>query len=312
MPPFTRTTLLVAAVTLAGCGADRIGSPPALTRSALLERAPASEATPDFSTIDVPGALATSPQGINAAGDVSGSYVDANHRSHGFVLRGGSFTTIDYPGADGTNVEGIGPDGDVVGTHWLNSEEGTAFHGFRRTRDGSFESVHYTSHLYEIPQRVLPDGTVLGCRHDHDLMGSMRGIAIGRADTSENGAFASMNNGATPDHRLIVGLYTNMMMGRQEGFTMTDGVFTPLVIPGSLSTAAWDVNPAGEIVGVYRNAAGAHGFVMNTEGYRSIDYPGATATRVFGINARGDVTGAYVAGGVTHGFVARRTQGNDR
>jgi len=312
MLPFTRTTLLLAAVTLAGCGADRIGSPPQSAGSPLLERAPAAEATPDFSTIDVPGALATSAQGINAAGDVSGSYVDANFRNHGFVLRAGNFTTIDYPGADGTNVEGIGPDGDVVGTHWSNGEEATAFHGFRRTRGGSFESVHYTSHLYEIPQRVLPDGSVLGCRHDHDLMGSMKGIAIGRVDTSENGAFASMNNGATPDRRLIVGLYTNMMAGRQEGFMISDGVFTPFVIPGSLSTAAWDVNPSGEIVGVYRTATGPHGFVMNNEGYRSIDFPGATATRVFGINARGDVVGAYVAGGVTHGFVARRTQESAR
>jgi hypothetical protein len=73
--------------------------------------------------------------------------------------------------------------------------------------------VHYEGHLYEIPQRILPDGTILGCRHDHDLMGSMRGITIRGDETSEaTDIFASMNNGASPSGRLIAGLYTNMMV----------------------------------------------------------------------------------------------------
>src|SRR5436190_8197147 len=77
----------------------------------------------DFSPIDIPGALSTNPQGINAGGDVSGSYVDANKRFHGFILHDGAITTIDYPGADYTDVRGIGPDGSVVGTFANNSEE---------------------------------------------------------------------------------------------------------------------------------------------------------------------------------------------
>ena len=76
--------------------------------------------------------------------------------------------------------------------------------------------------------------------------------------------------------------------------------------PGSSFTAAWDINPRGDIVGVFQNAAGVHGFVLTADGYTTIDYPGATATRVFGINARGDLVGAYVLGGKTFGFLARR------
>ena len=61
--------------------------------------------------------------------------------------------------------------------------------------------------------------------------------------------FASMHNGATPDRRLIVGLYMNMMMTpmRQEGYVIDDGQFTPFVVPGSNFTTAWDVNPRGGI-----------------------------------------------------------------
>jgi uncharacterized membrane protein len=293
----------------AACSDRAATEPTTLMRTAVA--ANADRSAPTFlplTTVDVAGALGTSVQGINARGDVSGTYVDAAGRSHGFLRIDGVVTTIDYPGADGTEVLGVGPDGDVVGAHWNDDEERVAFHGFRRTAGGAFQPVHYPGHLYEIPQRILPDGTILGCRHDHDLMASMTGMMIARAESSEITPFASMSNGATPDRHQIVGFYTNMnvMPSRSEGFTIENGVFKPFLIPGSNLTTAWDVNPRGDIVGVYRNSAGVHGYVLTDGGYTTLDGPGASATRAFGINARGDVVGAYVAGGVTHGFLATR------
>lgn len=273
----------------------------------------------EYETIDVPGALATSPQGINANGDISGTYAAAG-RTHGFIRRDGVITPIHYHTADNsfiadnTDVRGIGPDGTVIGTYWNVGEEPAAFHGYRRTPDGTFHRVHYEGHLYEIPQRILPDGTILGCRHDHDLMGSMRGIMIRGDETSETtDIFASMNNGASPNGRLIVGLYTNMMVtpNRTESYMIdvARGETTAFIVPRSVATSAWDVNPRGDIVGVFRDAALVfHGFVRTDAGFTQIDFPGATATRAFGINARGDVVGTYVAGGVTHGFRAVRVQ----
>ena len=261
----------------------------------------------EFTPIDIAGARSTSAQGINADGDISGLYVDANRRTHGFILHQGSVTTIDYPGADYTDVRGIGPDGSVVGTFKHNGEEAVAFHGFKRTPDGSFEAVHFPGHLYEIPQRILPDGTILGCRHDHDLMGSMDGIQIARADATEINQFASMNNGAVPGANLIVGLFTNMNTGRGEAYTIEDSVFTPFMVPGSVFTTAWDVNPRGDIAGLYSNTGtDFHGYVRTATGFTTIDAPGVSVTRVFGINARGDVVGAYVSNGVTHGFLMAR------
>jgi hypothetical protein len=168
--------------------------------------------------------------------------------------------------------------------------------------------VNSPGHTNTIAQRILPDGTILGCRHDNDNMGTMEGIMVSGEGYSETEVFASMNNGATPDLRHIVGLYTNMDAGnRGEGYRIDDGVFTPLLVPSSTFTAAWDMNPAGEIVGVYRNSAGVpHGFVLRDKGYATIDFPGATVTRAFGINARGDVVGNYVAAGKTHGYLASR------
>ena len=260
-----------------------------------------------FATIDVPGALSTTPQGINAGGDISGWYVDASQRVHGFILHDGAFTQIDYPGADNTTARGIGDDGTIVGTYSNNGEEAVASHGFKRTSDGAFERVHYPDHLNEVPQRILPDGTILGCRHDHDQMGSMDGVTIARTGASEINQFASMNNGATPNGRLVVGFYINMSSGQQRAYTIDDGVFTDFMVPGSNFTTAWDVNPRGDIVGVYRNPTGGrHGYVRTAAGYTTLDAPGASETRAFGINARGDVVGFYVVGGVTHGFLMTR------
>lgn len=267
-----------------------------------------SEPTFTIDTIDIPGALATSPQGINASGDVSGTYLDVTGRSHGFILHNGAITTIDFPGADNTDAHGIGPSGDIVGTHWNNGEEAVASHGYHRTIQGQFEDVHFPGHLYEIPQRILPDGRILGCRHDHDLMGSMRGIIITSTDSTETDMFASMNNGATPDGSMVVGLYTNMMTtpSRTEAYVIANGEITPFVVPGSSLTTAWDVNPRGDIVGVFRDVRGLHGYVRTDAGYTTISVPGASATRAFGINARGDVIGTFVSGGATHGFLAVR------
>ena len=39
----------------------------------------------DFTTIDVPGAVATLPAGINRAGNIVGLYTDAAGNAHGFL-----------------------------------------------------------------------------------------------------------------------------------------------------------------------------------------------------------------------------------
>ena len=266
------------------------------------------EPTFSFDTVDVPGALATSPGGINAAGDISGTYVDATGHSHGFIHHNGNFTSIEFPGADNTSVNGIGPSGDVVGTHWNDDEEVVAFHGYHRSAQGEFEDVHFPGHLYEIPQRILADGRIFGCRHDHDLMGSMRGIMMSSSGASETDMFASMNNGATPDGHLVIGFYTDMMVmpSRTEAYVIENGAITPFIVPGSTLTNAWDINARGDIVGVFRDGSGVHGYVRTDAGFTTINVPGAAATRAFGIDARGDIIGTFVGGGMTHGFLARR------
>jgi len=69
-----------------------------------------------FVRINVPNSIATEGHGINARGDIVGSYIDADGVPHGFLLRNGVFRTIEVPGATETlSARGIKARGDIVG-----------------------------------------------------------------------------------------------------------------------------------------------------------------------------------------------------
>lgn len=298
--------MLVPAMLLAGCSAESVNGPEVPSGAVSVRQDDLHpETTFSYTTFAVPGAVLTAAQGINARGDIVGFYDDATGRRHGFLLRDGLFTTIDYPGAASTDARGIGPGGEIVGGYRLPGEPSVNLHGYQRSADGELTRVDYPGHTNTIPQRILADGTILGCRHNQDTMGSMYGVIMGRRGNQEIPESMSMNNGGTPDGRRIAGLYTNMA-GITEGYVIEDGVFTPFRVPGSTFTAAWDMNPASDIAGVYRDATGFHGFVRRGEHYATLNVPLAAATRAFGINARGNVVGSYVAGGRTRGFLATR------
>lgn len=297
--PRARAWLLIAPLAI-GCSDDP--SEPELTP-------PTVAPTFAFTSLEAPAARATTVFGINSNGDRVGSFVDATGITRGFLMRGDSFIAITYPDAGRTIARGINDAGEIVGNWARPGDAGVISFGFRRSPTGQLQPITFAGYKHVIPQRILGDGTILGCAHQDDLMASMIGITTGTR-VSTTTTFASMHNGATPDLKRIVGLYTKMPEDRQEGYIIENGVLKPLVPPGgTLAANAWDINPRGESVGWFQDAAGVHGFIhASTYGYVTIDYPGATVTRAFGINGNGDVVGAYVAGGVTRGFLARRTR----
>lgn len=262
-----------------------------------------------FTTVDVPGAVLTNAQGINLQGDIVGTYNDASGQQHGFLRSGGQYRVIDFPNARATFARGINDSGDIVGTYQRQGETGgIPSHGFLLTRRGGLQALDYPGHLNTIPQRILNDGTIFGCYHDTDTMGTMHGMMFDRGFSAMDMGM-SMNNGATPDGAYMVGLFTDND-GRNKAFVVNRGSFERLEVPGALGTNGWDVNPSRIVVGVYTDAAGAiHGFQYDGRNFSRVDAPGATVTRVFGINANGDMVGLFVdTAGRTHGFVAQVSQ----
>jgi len=97
-----------------------------------------------IATFDAPGAGTGAGQGtlasgfaaINAKGEITGAYVDANNASHGFLRApDGAITTFDVPGAgtgafQGTEPLGINSKGAISGSYIDANNVG---HGFLRT-----------------------------------------------------------------------------------------------------------------------------------------------------------------------------------
>lgn len=73
------------------------------------------------------------------------------------------------------------------------------------------------------------------------------------------------------------------------------GTLTPLEVPGSTFTAAWDINPSGIIVGVFNDATGAHGFCFDGSSFSRIDVPGARQGAL-----EANRPGALAVAGATH------------
>jgi uncharacterized membrane protein len=85
-----------------------------------------------------------------------------------------------------------------------------------------------------------------------------------------------------------------------HGFLWENGRFKKFDIPGATTTAPYEINNRGQIVGNYGDAAGAeHGFVLRRGVVTTIDHPDATdapnltGTRVVGTDDRGRLVGSY-------------------
>ncbi|MEO7319762.1 MAG: hypothetical protein ABIZ56_12300, partial [Chthoniobacteraceae bacterium] len=88
------------------------------------------------------------------------------------------------------------------------------------------------------------------------------------------------------------------------GLAQAQYLFTPIDVPGALSTGA-NANSTKDIAGQFDDAAGnRHGFILSKGSFNTIDIPGALFTVINGINAPGRFTGTYAdASGTPHAFV---------
>lgn len=304
-----------------------------------------------FYSLDVPcsacanGVALAQPSGINAVGDVVGGFTDAVGGQHGFLLSRGRFTSIDVPGSLvgvagtlPTSANGINPSGDIVGsfaapynppvstTAGLNDARycpakgsPACSKGFLYSK-GTFSLLLFRDHPGATPQHILPNGTVFGCLHDYDLMGSMFGAVWSRSGDASLRAGGGVLNDATlsAPSSMINGIAGNGVMvgfgndpnrsNQRAGIIVQNGDLRFYNFPSATTslTAIWDMNAGGQFVGTYIDATGRHGFVQNPDGSAPIqlDVPGGANTLAKGINPEGMIVGTYTVSGKTHGFLA--------
>src|ERR1700722_1354731 len=107
-----------------------------------------------FTTIDPPGADGGALGfGINNAGQVVGTSLDADFNATGFVYSAGSFTFLAVPGAaGGSDANAINNNGDIVGDYY--DADGYAY-GFLR-QGGVFSTLNTE------PYGLNDGGTIVG------------------------------------------------------------------------------------------------------------------------------------------------------
>jgi uncharacterized membrane protein len=292
--------LLAGVAVLVSC--DR-GAPVPAGADAESERVGDAEPEYTFEALEYPGANSTVASDIGDDGTVVGWFVDSAGM-HGFVYRAGTFTPVRYPGAVRTQLAGIGADGSTVGAYRREGEPQHAFHGFLLTPGGEFIEIRHPDHPYSMAQRILGDGSVVGCYHGDDTTTSMRGIIVRNDSITVDEAAGSMINGGTPDGRRLVG---NLAV---DGTAfVSDGTDRRTVqAPDASRTEIWDMNASNVMVGAMADADGnTSGFVHQNGRWIPILPPGARSGVAFGINAQGQIVGGFAhENGARRGFIASR------
>jgi hypothetical protein len=214
-----------------------------------------------FTTFDPPGSQGTSPVNINPAGQITGSYFDANFATHGFVrATDGTITSFDAPGAAfGTFPSVITPLGLIVGTYF---DGNFGQHIFLRTASGAMSNL-------DVPNAV--------------------GFPFGLFASSEGEIAGNFFDSNFNNHGFL----------RTADGKITVFDFPPVLTSGLFLPALAGINAGGVIVGGYSDANFVgHGFLRATDGtVTTFDVPnealGIGGIQPNSINNAGTVAGTY-------------------
>src|SRR5260370_29637296 len=102
-----------------------------------------------------------------------------------------------------------------------------------------------------------------------------------------------------------MGRYTDEGCKSQCFLLQPNGSIIAITIPNASSATAVDINPAGDIVGVWVDGTGLHSFLRQMNGsITPLDVPNTTYTQPVGITSNREIAGYYGdANGHVHGFV---------
>lgn len=305
-----------------------------------------SQGTGTFTNITAPAAGTNSLQGtavagIDTAGDVAGSYIDAAGTSHGFLYSAtGTLTIIDIAGANtgrnmGTFVTAIDAGGDVAGYYTI---AGTENNGFVRTANGTVSTFTVSTGGGE------GEGTdVIGINSAMAVTGEYQQTATAFVRSANStittfqvpipgtSRFYGTVGVAINTAGVIAGRYMDencVSHGFVRAANSTIGTFDPPNVItthtctsyGDFGTIPTSIDTAGDIVGTYTDTNGArHSFLLPASGtLTTFDPPGtdtspcpatglgaiACGSGAIGINDAGQIVGAYFdLDGVGHGYL---------
>lgn len=238
----------------------------------------------EFTTIDVPGALWTSANGINNLGHVVGTYSDGNG-SHGFIYDGTGYLTIDYPGGNpgNTGIKDINDSGKMVGEY----NDGHKWQDFILD-NGGFSTYSFPGKTETSINGLNDAGVAAGGYYDWPT-NSSNGVLYDKEPVvfPKTTIFSDVN-----DSGQMVGYDPDFWVSYlYEGGSLNQIVFGDS--PSGLDIWALGINDSGHVVGSYMEG----GFLFDSASGRviTINYPGAAYSGLSGINDLGYLVGSYTS-----------------
>jgi probable HAF family extracellular repeat protein len=260
--------------------------------------APLALAQGTYTQIDYPGAIYTEGAGIDAAGDIVGTYIDTSNNYHGFLLSKGAYSTIDYPDGGNTYPLGVNDNGQIVGNvggetvGFFYDEQTQTFTTLSDPR-GSATQVLCINNYGIIGGGAFTNSTVYGFA----IVGSTYRVILPPS--------ASLSNviGITDSGELIVD--ANTPAGINLVFSYANGSYTQMHIPSKPNLEPIGANPQGTaIVGWYNpSSTVSAGFLYRQNVFTTLEFPGSTVTYAYGVNKNGEVVGMFEdSKGNYHGY----------
>ncbi len=285
--------------------------------------ADAPAVTYSLTILDVPDAIDTSADSINASGQVTGSYWDGSV-SHGFMYSNDTFTTFNGP--DGTSIEpsSINASGQITGRYRaaLTPPSHPSPHGFVYS-NGTFATLDVPGAVGIIATGINDSGQVTG---DYSVGGSGTHSFV-----YSNGTYTTLDVPGAIDTQAtsindsgqVTGTYRDGS-GNHHGFVYSGGTFTTFNGPDTTDAVPSSINASGQVTGGYfvypvRGSSSnpviprvgsvipspvIHGFVYSNGTFMTLDVPGAIDTQAISINDSGQVAGHYYDGSRNYGFIA--------
>ncbi|MBE7414454.1 MAG: hypothetical protein HS130_04155 [Deltaproteobacteria bacterium] len=247
----------------------------------------------EFTTIEVPGALWTSANGINNLGHIVGTYSDGTG-SHGFLYDGTGYLTIDYPGSGGnTGIKDINDSGKMVGEY----NNGHKYQNF--ILDGRDFSTY-----------SFPGNTETSINGLNDAGVAAGGYYDWPTNSSNGVLYEKSAKVVFPNTTIFMDVNdSGQMVGYDPDFWISylyDGKDLSQIIfgdsPYGVDIWARSINDSGYVVGSYMEG----GFLFDSANGRvsTINYPGAAYSGLSGINDLGYLVGSYTFNERGYGFLA--------
>ena len=205
--------------------------------------------------LTMPGSLDSRLIGINALGQMVGSYSDST-RTHGFVYDGTTFTTLDFPNSIYTEADGINTSGEIVGAL---IDQGLVIHGFLYA-NGKFTQLDCPNSEETFAYGINATGDIVGYCYYNSIY---HGFLLSNKNYTAidyPGAKSTHANGIN-DVGAIAGNYEDATT--THGFTYIDGVFTQVDVGGgAVATSLFRITNTKNVVGYYQDSIGElHGVI---------------------------------------------------